>query len=246
MKVLDILVEAETNLQSSEDLANAFNPGQWYNIIAHFVSRGKDPIDRSKFVTVNKEVGHQMYNVISPVNWNFKASLYKMSAPQERPTWNDIYNHLKPFADIKAAPPKDTGEKPRPLALPSKEPFAVFQTWAKGPENFTDRAELRKYIVSLTDAITAKRDAEWNDYLNSPNKKTGKSAYLEDFKQMSMELLNSLATLKTIPKEDVDSKFYAWLNTVDQGLKQYKQSRPQNQSILLTSVVNPCIIKFNF
>jgi hypothetical protein len=226
MKVLDILIEAETNLQSSEDLAKAFKPDQWYNIIAQFMSRGKDPIDRSTFLRVNKEIGQQMYNVTDPSSWNFKASLYKMSAPQERPTWNDIYNHLKPFADQTAAPPKDDSAKPRPLALPSKEPFNVFQTWAKGAETFTDRAELRTYLISLSAAITAKRDPEWNDFLNSPNKKTGKSAYLEDFKKMNADILNSLTTNRSITKQDVDSKFYAWLNTIDQGLKQYKQAQP--------------------
>jgi len=227
MKVLDILLEANPNIQSSEDLAKAFNPGQWYNIIAHFTSRGGKPIDNSDFARVNKEVGHQMYRVIDPSSWNFKASLYKMSAPQERPTWNDIYNHLKPFADKTAAPPTSRGEKPRPLALPTKEPFSVFQTWAKGADTFTDRTELRKYMISLTDAITAKRDSAWSDFLNSPSKKTGKSNYLEDFKKMNSDILNSIATKKSITKQDVDSEFYAWLNTVDLGLAEFKKMQPK-------------------
>jgi hypothetical protein len=227
MKVLDILLEANPNIQSSEDLAKAFNPGQWYNIIAHFTSRGGKPIDNSDFARVNKEVGHQMYRVIDPSSWNFKASLYKMSAPQERPTWNDIYNHLKPFADKTAAPPTSSGEKPRPLALPTKEPFSVFQTWAKGADTFTDRTELRKYMISLTDAITAKRDSAWSDFLNSPSKKTGKSNYLEDFKKMNSDILNSIATKKSITKQDVDSEFYAWLNTVDLGLAEFKKMQPK-------------------
>ena len=227
MKVLDILLEATPNIQSSEDLAKAFNPGQWYNIIAHFTSRGGKPIDNSDFARVNKEVGHQMYRVIDPSSWNFKASLYKMSAPQERPTWNDIYNHLKPFADKTAAPPTNSGEKPRPLALPTKEPFSVFQTWAKGPETFTDRTELRQYMILLTDAITAKRDSAWSDFLNSPSKKTEKSNYVEDFKKMNSDILNSIATKKSITKQTVDSEFYAWLNTVDLGFAEFKKMQPK-------------------
>jgi hypothetical protein len=227
MKVLDILLEAEKNLQSSEDLANAFKPGEWYNIIAHFTSRGGKPIDNSDFARVNKEVGHQMYRVIDPSSWNFKASLYKMSAPQERPTWNDIYNHLKPFADKTAAPPTNSGEKPRPLALPTKEPFSAFQTWAKGAETFTDRTELRQYMISLTNAISAKRDPEWSDFLNSPNKKTGNLDYIDDFKKMNKDIHNSLATNKSITKQDVDSEYYAWLNTVDRGLTEFKKMPPK-------------------
>jgi hypothetical protein len=225
MKVLDILLEAEPVISSSEELAKAFTPGQWYNIVAHFNSRGGKPISRSTFFQINKEIGGEMVRVLSTAEWNAKASLYKMNAPQEFATWQDIYNYLKPFGDKKAAAPADDDSKPRPLAMPTKESFAEFQTWATGPEAFTDRTTLRSYIVTLSDAITKKRserDSNWNTFVNSPEYTTTSNRYIEDFKKMTKGLLDKMTGGTSITKKEVDNNMYAWLNTIDQAISQTK------------------------
>jgi len=225
MRVLDVLLEAEPVISSSEELAGAFTPGQWYNIIAHFNSRGGKPISRSTFFQINKEVGGKMVRVLSTAEWNAKASLYKMNAPQEFATWQDIYNYLKPFGDKKAAAPADDVATPRPLALPTKESFAEFQKWATGPEEFTDRATLRSYIVALSDAITKKRsekDSNWNTFVNSPEYTTTSNRYIEDFKKMTKGLLDKMTGGTSITKKEVDNNMYAWLNTIDQAISQTK------------------------
>lgn len=232
MKVLDILLEAEPDIKDSDGLAKAFDPGQWYNIIAHFASKGGKPISTATFSRINNTVGEKMYNIVSPAEWNSKAALYNMHAPQQQASWNDIYNYLKPFADKKAAPPENTPEKPRPLALPSKESFSEFQTWAKGPDEFVDRTVLRNYLVSLSDVISAKRtrqNAQWNNFVNAQGRDNKPNPYIEDFKKMSSAILNQFATDKKIAKQEVDSKFYAWLNTVDLAFEQtLKMQKPEN------------------
>lgn len=224
MRVIDILLEAEPVLSNSSDLAKAFAPGQWYNIIAHFASRGGKPISRSTFFQINKAVGGEMGKVLSTAEWNAKASLYKMNAPQQFATWQDIYNYLKPFSDKKATAPDDES-KPRPLALATKEPFSQFQTWATGADEFTDRAILRTYIVSLSDAITKKRsekDSKWNKFLSSRDRVGSSNRYIEDFKKLTKELLDKVSEGATLTKTEVDSKMYAWLNIVDLAISQTK------------------------
>jgi hypothetical protein len=44
---------------------------------------------------------------------------------------------------------------------------------------------------------------------------------------MNSDILNSIATKKSITKQDVDSEFYAWLNTVDLGLAEFKKMQPK-------------------
>lgn len=224
MRVLDILLEAEPAITNSEQLAKAFTPGQWYNIIAHFSSKGGKPISRSTFFQINKDIGGEMNKVLSTAEWNAKASLYKMDAPQEYATWQDIYNYLKPFGDQKAAAPTDDST-PRPLAMPTKESFAEFQTWASGPEAFTDRTTLRSYIVILSDAITKKRsekDSRWNTFVSSPEYTTSSNRYIEDFKKMTKSLLDKMASGTSVTKKEVDEKMYAWLNTIDLAISQTK------------------------
>jgi hypothetical protein len=132
---------------------------------------------------------------------------------------------LKPFGDKKAAAPADDDAKPRPLAMPTKESFAEFQTWATGPEEFTDRTTLRSYIVTLSDAITKKRserDTKWNTFVNSPEYTTTSNRYIEDFKKMTKGLLDKMSGGTSITKKEVDNNMYAWLNTIDQAISQTK------------------------
>jgi hypothetical protein len=44
---------------------------------------------------------------------------------------------------------------------------------------------------------------------------------------MNKDIHNSLATNKSITKQDVDSEYYAWLNTVDRGLTEFKKMPPK-------------------
>lgn len=234
MKVLDILFEAEPDIKDSNGLAAAFKPDQWYNIIAHFASKSGKPISTAAYKRINDEVGSKMYNIISPAEWNVKAAKYNMHSQKQFATWNDIYQHLKPHADKKAAAPEDEADaKPRPLALPTKETFEQFQTWAKGPDEFTDRTTLRNYLVSLSDIISAKRSSqnpEWEGFLNAQRRDGKPNNYIEDFKKMSADILNTFANSNKMAKRDVDSKFYAWLNTVDLGFDQMLKAQSRNNS----------------
>ena len=217
MKVLDILLEA---ISSSEELAKAFLPGEWYNIIAHFASRGNEPISRSTFDQINKDVGGEMNKVLSTAEWNAKASLYKMNAPQQFATWQDIYDYLKPYAP-KTAPVSVDKKPPRPLGLPTKESFAEFQTWATGAEKFTDRATLRTYLVVLKNAIEKKRsekDSKWDTFLTRPEYTSSKNRYVDDFQKLTLAMLDSVSNGTTLTKAQVDSKMYAWLNTIDYAI----------------------------
>lgn len=229
MKILDVVLEEVKTINSSSDLAKAFSPGQWFNIIAHFAAEGGKPITNSKFDIVNYAIGGKMGNIVSPSEWNRKAVLYKMSTENTNDSWTDIYNHLKPFADKAAPKASEEKPKPRPLALPTGETFEVFQTWARGAESFTDRTELRNYIVSLSKAISVKRGPTFDRFLNAKGSNNSSNPYYEDFKKMIEELLGSVSASKPISKNDVDSKIYAWLNTVDYALKNTREQQPQNQ-----------------
>jgi hypothetical protein len=169
-----------------------------------------------------------MRNVTTPELWNRKASLYNMSSPELNPTWRDIYNHLKPYADQKAAPAIDD-VKARPLDLPTKETFSQFQTWARGPDEFTDRDTLKKYIIDLGTAIDAKRtvkDNKWRGWIDSPGRDGKPNPQGDDFTKIATALLTAVAQAP-VTKKKVDNDFYNWLNTADFAFSEYLKLLPR-------------------
>jgi len=101
MKIINLF---EQRINSATELKNAFSEEEWVNIAYHFVIQKVGETNETRFRSQNqrfqRNIGKNMPNNTTPVNWNLKASRFGARLG-DTATWTGIYNHLAPHANTR-------------------------------------------------------------------------------------------------------------------------------------------------
>lgn len=242
----------DLEVRNARELARAFtghgNIGRmWMRIANHFVttnnifggSLGDDRGEvEGRMQRINREVGAEMSERLTPVRWNTLAARYGMNTDKTRPTWQDIYNHLRPYAE--ADLPENwtvagTGSGAGTQVNSTREQSFEIGSWVPTDRvRFENENQLREYMNAWFDEVIANRRPErfglWLNTRQNPNdpQSTPVRQSWHQWRRIRNETIPAEITANgSVTKERVDSFMYAWLTAADTAFAAFQ--RRQNQ-----------------
>jgi hypothetical protein len=223
MNVYQII--SEKRLLNAGDLAKAFSQNEWQNIIVHF---NKDKLGSNakqirRFIDeVQRQIGHSVGAInMSPEQWNNIAVRYNMSIDANAVTWQGIYSHLAPHAPKSVALPA-AGQQamftpPEDTDLTDETKAEVSQWVSYRGADPMGPGEIETYIKNWLTVLNQKRDANWISKLNGTVH--GRRTPPHISMRTNYKKFVDRAESTPVPKSEIDTWLYSWLNTADYTFK---------------------------
>lgn len=235
MKILQI-VEAAQVIRSNLDLANAFNENEWMRIVNHFVvangiwngTLGSDEQQIQRRMDLfNFSLGKDMEEgAKTPSSWNLAANRYGMSIPKSNVSWQDIYDHLAPYATSEM--PENWTVQNIAATITSGDTIQTgelgeINNWLGDPQvtswdNW--RAVRNGPIRSFTQNMLAARSEEWKTWYNLEGNHQPEQLFT-----VLSEIRDIVTETGSIERQQIASKLHAWLRSVDIAERNYRRQR---------------------
>ena len=212
MIVLDVINEA---LYSREDFIKSFNDRQWNNILVFFtqekLSAAKTLQARTNELdNAATDVGPKT-KTEDPSQWNKVATRYRfrnhqMATNKSYPSWQDIHDHLKQYAEKSVELPGVSNSVPQSDITVDRDKVGEWAEWT---------GNLSAYLEAWFKQLEFKRKQPWRDELGARaidgSEDGGDNKMIQGWKIMVKRLKNT----RNIEKWQVDAELLAWLQTAD-------------------------------
>ena len=243
MQVIQIIKEDEVvRVRNSRELARAFDDTadggyQWTRIANYFAVQRQRSLGENRgqingrMSRIHSDVGKDMPEQLTTTTWNLRARSYGMDTPQDRPTWQDIYNHLAPHADY-ALPEgweiPGAGQGAGTSSNSTPELDNEVAAWIETERTSWDNAdELRsEYLGPWLQHVQNLRGEDFSTWLaargSDGNRNNNNFLFYKNLSRVVFPRI--ISGDGEISKGAVDQRLYNWLVRADMSFQNYREA----------------------